>query len=118
MAGGLPNRQIRNPRQQPGHGSNLFYPRDGSGLYDSFNGSVCLLSVLGHPIRRKILELLTDRGETTRSEIAAQLADDSELLTTDPHHLEIIFHHNHLPTLDGNLFTEYDPRTVDQLCYR
>ena len=69
------------------------------------------MTVLTHPIRRKILSLLIERRELTRPELAAFLVADPDLSATDAQHLEIVLHHNHLPRLAEQSFIEYDPRT-------
>ncbi|HKJ58373.1 MAG TPA: hypothetical protein VKA37_04025 [Halobacteriales archaeon] len=62
-------------------------------------------------IRKKILSILIDRGEVTRTELAEQVAGDSSITTPDTRHLEIVLHHKHLPKLDQESYLEYDHRT-------
>jgi hypothetical protein len=66
-----------------------------------------------HPFRRKILGLLIERKELTRSELAEILAADPDIPGIDTHQLEVVLHHIHLPKLDDAMFVEYDPRTGD-----
>lgn len=49
----------------------------------------------------------------TRAELADRLADDPDIAATDTQNLEIVLHHNHLPTLEEKSFIEYDQRTGD-----
>jgi hypothetical protein len=71
------------------------------------------MTSIDHPIRRRILSILFEHSEHTRSELAEQLATDSDISTCDTHHLEIVLHHNHLPRLDDERYIEYDPRSGD-----
>lgn len=70
-------------------------------------------TVLAHPVRRKVLALLVEHGEITRTELAERIARDEEVPTESRYHLEILLHHNHLPRLDEELYVEYDPRNGD-----
>ena len=71
------------------------------------------MTVMTHPLRRKILTLLVEQRELTRPELAAILADDPDVSATDPKYLEIVLHHNHLPKLADKSFIDYDSRTGD-----
>ena len=61
--------------------------------------------------RGKILSILVDRDEMTRSELAEHLAADPSVHSSDVDHLEIVLHHKHLPKLEQNSYLEYDYRT-------
>ncbi|MFH5800498.1 HalOD1 output domain-containing protein [Haladaptatus sp. CMAA 1911] len=71
------------------------------------------MTSIDHPIRQRILSILSENSEHTRSELAERLATDSDIPTCDTHHLEIVLHHNHLPRLDDKQYIEYDPRSGD-----
>lgn len=71
------------------------------------------MTIVTHPLRRKILTILIEQSEMTRSGLADVLAADPDLPATDPDHLEIALHHNHLPKLAEQSFIEYDQRTGD-----
>ena len=71
------------------------------------------MAIIDHSLRRKILTLLIDRRELTRSELATILAADPDVPTSDARHLEIALHHNHLPRLEEKSIIEYDQRTGD-----
>ena len=62
-------------------------------------------------IRRKILSILVDREEVTRSELAKHLAADPSINTSGIDHLEVVLHHKHLPKLNQGSYLEYDYRT-------
>ena len=64
-------------------------------------------------IRRKILEILADEEQLTRSELVEELAKDRDFHGVEPRSLEIDLHHNHLPRLDDEQYIEYDPRNGD-----
>lgn len=71
------------------------------------------MPIVTHPLRRKILAVLVEHRELTRSELTDILAVDPELPTACPEHLAIVLHHNHLPRLAEQSFIEYDHRTGD-----
>jgi hypothetical protein len=71
------------------------------------------MTSINHLIRRRILSILSEHSEHTRSELAEQLATDPDIPTCDTHHLEVVLHHNHLLRLDYERYIEYDPRSGD-----
>ena len=71
------------------------------------------MTSIDHPIRRRILSVLVEHRELTRSELAERLATDPDVPTSDVYHLEINLHHNHLPKLDDEEYIEYDLRMGD-----
>lgn len=69
--------------------------------------------VLSHPVRRKILHLMTDRSTVNREDLATAVADDEGLSPMNVEEAEILLHHKHLPKLADQGYVDYDPRTGD-----
>ena len=69
--------------------------------------------MISDPVRRTIVVVLAERGQTTRAELAEALAEAEDVPGTDADALEIHLHHNHLPRLDDEQYLEYDARSGD-----
>jgi len=85
-----------------------------SGLFDDLGISVAMaLGVVTHPVRQKVLTLLTEKPVRTRSEIAEAAATDDAVPYENTDRLEVLLHHNHLPRLADHQYLEYDTRQGD-----
>ena len=71
------------------------------------------LGVVTHPVRKKVLTLLTEQPVRTRSEIAEAAAKDDDVPYESMDRLELLLHHNHLPRLADHQYIEYDTRHGD-----
>jgi len=70
-------------------------------------------SVISHPVRRKVLVILTEREAATRTALADELAVDEGISIEDTERLDVLLHHNHLRKLDEHQYVAYDRRHGD-----
>lgn len=70
-------------------------------------------STLAHPVRRRVLSVLIDRGVVRREALAESIAADGSIAPDDRGRVEIALHHEHLPKLEDGQLIEYDHRNGD-----
>ena len=71
------------------------------------------IALLAHPLRRRVLEVLTEEGTCNRDELAARLREDETMTTPEADQLDLHLHHTHLPKLANAQYVDYDPRNGD-----
>lgn len=74
--------------------------------------------MISDPVRRRILSILAEEGNTTRSELAAMLATDESIPAANTESFEIRLHHDHLPRLADEQYIQYDARNGDIVLWK
>lgn len=74
--------------------------------------------MITNAVCRRILSILAEEGNTTRSELAAVLAADETIPAADIRSFEISLHHDHLPRLADEHYIEYDARNGDIVLWK